>query len=89
MSQIKGGKVVYIGLEAGEKVCMNSDSKGDDVDLTEELVNLYLDSDLEGEDGDVQSSEDTNSESDQVERDKFLLLWKVRTQVCLSPNKNV
>ena len=33
MPQIKGGKVVYIGLEAGGMVCMNSDSEGDDVDL--------------------------------------------------------
>ena len=54
MPQIKGGKVVYSGLEGGEMVCVNSDSKGDDVDLAEELVNLDLDSDWEGEDGDVQ-----------------------------------
>ena len=49
---------MYSRLEAGEMVCMNSDSKGDDLDLTEELVNLDLDSDQEGEDGDVQSSKD-------------------------------
>ena len=45
MPQIKGGKVVYNGLEAGEMVCMNSDSEGDDVDLAEEFVSLDLDSD--------------------------------------------
>ena len=48
-------------------VCMNSDSEGDDVDLAEELVNLDLDSDWEGEDGDVQNSKDNNSESDKEE----------------------
>ena len=65
MPQIKGGKVVYSGLEEGEMVCMNSDSEGHDVDFAEELVNLDLDSDWEGEDGDVQNSKDNNSESDQ------------------------
>ena len=48
---MKGGKVVYNGLEDGKMVYMNSDSKGDDVDLAEEFVSLYLDSDWEGEDG--------------------------------------
>ena len=43
--QIKGRKVVYSGLEAGKMVCMNSDSEGDDVDLSEELVSLDIDSD--------------------------------------------
>ena len=44
---------MHSGLEAGEEVCMKSDSKGDDVDLAEESVNLDLDSDWGGEDGDV------------------------------------
>ena len=52
-------------------VCMNSDSKGDDVDLAEKLVNLDLDSNWEGEDGEVQNSEDNNSESDQEEIDNI------------------
>ena len=41
---------MYSGVEAGQLVCMNSDSEGDDVDLAEELVNLDLDSDWKGED---------------------------------------
>ena len=61
---------MYIGLEAGEMICMNSDSEGDDEELAEEFVNSDLGSDLEGEDGDVQHSEDNNSESDQEETDK-------------------
>ena len=61
---------MYSGLEAGKMVCMNSDSEGDDVDLAEELVSLDLDSDWKGEDGDVQNSEDNNSDSDQEEIDK-------------------
>ena len=59
---------MYNGLEYGETVCMNSDSKGDDVNLAEEIC--QLDSDWEGEDGDGQNSEDNNSESDQEEIDK-------------------
>ena len=39
-------------------------SEGDDVDLAEEFVNSDLDWDWEGEDGDVQNSEENNSESD-------------------------
>ena len=61
---------MYSGLEADEMVCMNSDSKGDNVDLAEELVNLDLDSDWIGEEGDEHSSEANNSESDQEEVDK-------------------
>ena len=61
---------MYSGQEAGEMVCMKSDSEGNDADLTEEMVNINLDSDWEGEDGDVQNSEDNNSESDQEEIDK-------------------
>ena len=63
---------MYNGVEAGEMVCMNSDSKGDDVDLAEELVSLGLDADWEGEDGDIQNSEENNSESDQNEIEKSL-----------------
>ena len=48
---------MYSGLEAGEMVCMNSDSGGDDVDLAEELVSSDLDSDWQAEDEDVQNSE--------------------------------
>ena len=51
-------------------VSMNSDSEGDDVDLAENFFSLDLDSDWEGEDGDVQNSEANNSESDQEEIDK-------------------
>ena len=58
---------MYSGLEAREMDCMNSDSEGDDVDFAEEIVSLDLDSDWEGEDGDVQNSEDSNSERDQEE----------------------
>ena len=58
---------MYSGLEAGEIVCVNSHNDGDDVDLAEEFINSDLDSDWEGEDGDVQNSEDNNSESDQEE----------------------
>ena len=79
---------MYGGLEVGEMVWMNSDSKGDDVNLAEELVNLDLDSDCKEEDGDVQNSKDSNSESDQEEIDKSPPAKEVRTQVCLSPNKN-
>ena len=60
----KGVKVVCSGLEAGEVVWLNSDSKGDDVDLAESLVNFDLDPDWEGEDGDVHNSKAKNSESD-------------------------
>ena len=67
MSKIKGEKVVYSGLKAGEMVSMNSDSEAGDTDLTEELVNLDLDSDWEGEDGDEQNSKENNSECDQEE----------------------
>ena len=66
----KGGKLVYSGLEAGEMGFMNIDSEGDVVDLAEELVNLDLDSNWKGEDGDVQNSEDNNSKSDQEEIDR-------------------
>ena len=45
--QIKDRKVVYSGSEAGEMVCVNSDSEGDDVDLAKEFVYLDLDSDWE------------------------------------------
>ena len=38
MSQIKGGEVVYSGLEAWEMTCMNTYSEGDDIDLAEESV---------------------------------------------------
>ena len=57
MPQIEGGKVVYSGLEAGDMVCMNSDSEGDNVNLAEEFVSLDLDSEWVGEDGDVKNSE--------------------------------
>ena len=66
----KGGKVVYSGKEAGEMVCMNSDSEGDDLDLAEELVSLDWDSDWEGVDEDIQNSEDNNTEGDQEQIDK-------------------
>ena len=66
---------------------MSSDSEGDDVDLAEELVTLDLDSDWEGEDGDLKNSEDNNLESDQEEMEKSPPAKKVRTQVCLSPTK--
>ena len=56
MPWIKGIKVVYSGLQAGEMVCINSDSEGDNVDLAEEFVSLDLDSDVEGEDRDLQNS---------------------------------
>ena len=56
---------MYSGLEAGEMVCMKSGHEGDDVNLAEEFVSLDLDSGLEGEDGDVQNSQDNNSDSDQ------------------------
>ena len=36
---------MYSALEAGEMVCMNSDSKGDDVGLAEEFLSLDSDSD--------------------------------------------
>ena len=49
---------------------MNSDSKENDVDLAEDLVNLDLDSDWVEEDEDVQNSGDNNSESEQKEIDK-------------------
>ena len=49
---------------------MNSDSEGGDVDLAEELDSLDLDSNWEGDDGDVQNGENNNSESDQEEIDK-------------------
>ena len=39
MPQIKVGKVVCSGLEAGELVYMNSDNEGNDVDLAEEFAN--------------------------------------------------
>ena len=61
---------MYSGLEGGEMVCMSSDIEGDDVDFDDDLINLDLDSDWEGEDGDVQISEHNNSESDQEEIDK-------------------
>ena len=46
---------MYSGLEAGEMVCVNSDSEGEYVDLAEELVNLDLNSDWEREDATVQN----------------------------------
>ena len=61
---------MYSSLETGEMVCINSESEGDDVDLAEEFVSLDLDTDWEGEDGDVPNSEDNNSESDQEEIDR-------------------
>ena len=51
-------------------VCMISVIEGDDVDIAEEFVSLDVDSDWEGEDGDVQNSKDNNSVSDQEEIDK-------------------
>ena len=87
MPWIKGGKVVYSGLEAGEMVCMSSDSEGDDVDLAEELLNLDLDSDLEGK-MEIYKIMSTILRVTKKKWTNLLLLRKVRTQVCLSPNKN-
>ena len=77
------------GLEAGEVVCMNSVSEGDDVDLAEEIVSSDLDSDLEGEDGDVPNSKDNNSKSEQEEIDKSPPAKKgENSKYVFSPNKN-
>ena len=88
MPQIKGEKLVYSGLEAEKMVCMNSDSAGDDVDLAEELVNLDLDSDWEGEDGDIENSDASNFESDQEETDKSPLAKKGENSGMSLPMKN-
>ena len=70
----KGGKIVYSSIEAEEIICMDSDSKGNDIDLADEFENLHIDPDWEGDDAYVKSSKVNHFESNNDETDYGLLI---------------
>ena len=62
MPKRKGGKTVYSATEAGEMVCMNSDSEGDEINLGEDLDKMSISSDYED---DLQFDENNTDNDDE------------------------